>query len=59
MKPYDVEACKILRRTVLGADCFDVMVLAPKLAPLARPGQFANILPRGKTLRRPISICGI
>ena len=59
MKPYDVEACKILRRTVLGADCFDVTVLAPKLAPLARPGQFANILPRGKTLRRPISICGI
>lgn len=56
---YDTERCTILEKQKLTADVFDVTVSAPKLAPLAHPGQFAQILVPGKTLRRPISLCGI
>lgn len=56
---YDTELCTILEKRQLTADIFDMMVSAPKLAPLAKPGQFAQILVPGKTLRRPISLCGI
>lgn len=56
---YDTEQCSIVEKRKLTADIFDVTVLAPKLAPLAKPGQFAQILVPGKTLRRPISLCEI
>lgn len=55
---YGTEICPILKKDVLGGNCFDVTVRSEKLAPLARPGQFAQILVPGRTLRRPISICG-
>ncbi len=56
---YDIELCTILEKRQLTANIFDMTVSAPKLAPLAKPGQFAQILVPGKTLRRPISLCGI
>jgi dihydroorotate dehydrogenase electron transfer subunit len=56
---YDAQDCPILSKRRLTEDVYDFTVFAPKLAPLAKPGQFAQILVPGKTLRRPISICGI
>lgn len=56
---YDVMLCKIISKRQLTADVFDLTVEAGKLAQAAQPGQFAHIYVPGKTLRRPISICGI
>lgn len=56
---YDVQLCEVLRRTQAAENTFDYTVLAPKLAEVAQPGQFAHIYVPGKTLRRPISICDI
>ena len=56
---YDVQLCEVLRRAQTAENTFDYMVLAPKLAEVAQPGQFAHIYVPGKTLRRPISICDI
>ena len=56
---YDVQLCEVLRRTQTAENTFDYTVLAPKLAEVAQPGQFAHIYVPGKTLRRPISICDI
>ena len=56
---YDTESCTIQSKKALTADIFDFTVAAPKLAKLAKPGQFAQILVPGHTLLRPISICGI
>ena len=59
MKQYDVRLCEILRMTRLTEDVYDATVNAGPLAEHAVPGQFAQIAVPGKTLRRPISICGI
>ncbi len=59
MKPFDSQLCKIVSAKALTAGIFDFRVSAPHLAELASPGQFAQILVPGHTLRRPISICGI
>lgn len=56
---YDVMLCKIISKRQLTADVFDLTVEAGELAKAAHPGQFAHIYVPGKTLRRPISICGI
>ena len=56
---YDVMLCKIIQKKQLSADVFDFTVDAGKLAQAAQPGQFAHIYVPGKTLRRPVSICGI
>ena len=56
---YDVQLCEVLRRAQTAENTFDYTVLAPKLAEVAQPGQFAHIYVPGKTLRRPISICDI
>lgn len=56
---YDVQLCEVLRRAQTAENTFDYTVLAPKLAKVAQPGQFAHIYVPGKTLRRPISICDI
>lgn len=58
MKKYDVESCLIVSKKQLTDTIFDV-TLRTELAKKAMPGQFAHILVPGKTLRRPISICGI
>lgn len=59
MKAYDVFDCPILRKREIAPGVFDVMLSCPQAARTARPGQFAQLLTPGKTLRRPISICGI
>lgn len=56
---YDVMLCKIINKKQLTSDIYDVTVDAGELAKVAQPGQFAQIYVPGKTLRRPISICGI
>ncbi|MCH3971441.1 MAG: dihydroorotate dehydrogenase electron transfer subunit [Oscillospiraceae bacterium] len=56
---YDTEVCRILERRQLTPDTFRLRVSAPKLAPMAKPGQFAQVLVPGMALRRPISICKI
>ena len=59
MKKYDVKNCKILSAEKIGGDIYDFIVHCPDFAKIAKPGQFAHIYVPGKTLRRPISICGI
>jgi dihydroorotate dehydrogenase electron transfer subunit len=59
VKKYDVRSCTILNKKRLAEDVYDITVEAGELAGVARPGQFAQIAVPGKTLRRPISICGI
>lgn len=49
----------IIEKKTLGAGVYSVVVSAPECAKAASPGQFANIVAPGFTLRRPISICGI
>ncbi|WP_300683960.1 dihydroorotate dehydrogenase electron transfer subunit [Acutalibacter sp. 1XD8-36] len=59
MKPFDSRQCKLLAARELSPGIFDFTVSCPELAALAAPGQFAQILVPGHTLRRPISICSI
>lgn len=59
MKKYDVICCKLLQKRKLTEDIFDMTVEAPEFAAAAEAGQFAHIYVPGKTLRRPISICGV
>ena len=56
---YDVKTCEILSKNGLTKDVCDVTVNAGEMAEQSRPGQFVHIYVPGKTLRRPISICGI
>ncbi|MDD5952346.1 MAG: dihydroorotate dehydrogenase electron transfer subunit [Oscillospiraceae bacterium] len=56
---YDVKQCKILSKQELTKGIFSFVVQAGEMAKTAQPGQFANLLAPGKTLRRPISICEI
>ncbi len=59
MKPFDSRQCKLLAARELSPGIFYFTVSCPELAALAAPGQFAQILVPGHTLRRPISICSI
>ena len=59
MRAYDAADCKVLKKAEIAPGIFDLVVLFPQAAQIARPGQFAQFLVPGKTLRRPISICGI
>ena len=59
MMKYDVKDCKLLQKRELAKDIFDFVVEAPDFAAAAQAGQFAHIYVPGKTLRRPISICGV
>lgn len=54
------EICTIIAVRKLTETHFDMLLDAPKLAELAKPGQFVNILcGHSRTLRRPISICDV
>lgn len=48
-----IEKCSIAK------EIYSFTILCPEVAEVTRAGQFVHILPRGYTLRRPISICGI
>ncbi|MCI8496745.1 MAG: dihydroorotate dehydrogenase electron transfer subunit [Clostridiales bacterium] len=56
---YIQELCPILRRQELTPGVFEFVLDAPQTARLSCPGQFVDILVPGRTLRRPISLCGI
>ncbi len=52
------ELCKILQNRRITDTHYDMRLSAPKIAALARPGQFAHILcGHSRMLRRPLSIC--
>lgn len=59
MKSYDSRPARLLSARELTPGIFDFTLNCPELATKAVPGQFAQILVPGHTLRRPISICGI
>lgn len=50
---------QVLEKKALAKDIFSIVILCPEIAEIAQPGQFVHILPKGCTLRRPISICEI
>ena len=54
---YDAQTCELVAKGKLSSDVFDFKVKNDFFASLAQPGQFAHVLVKGKTLRRPISIC--
>ena len=49
--------CPIIKKEQLGRTTFSFTVSTDQDIDMMKPGQFANILAEGKTLRRPISIC--
>lgn len=49
----------IIQKQALAKDVYSLTVHCPEIAQLAQPGQFVHILPKGFSLRRPISIAGI
>ena len=49
----------IVYKTQIANGIFDYTVLVSDIAHTVKPGQFVHILPKGFTLRRPISICDI
>ena len=55
---YQLENGTLLRAAELTPGVFDWTISAPQIAAKARPGQFVNVQVPGKTLRRPISLCG-
>ena len=56
---YLQEIGTITNKTEIAQGIYDVILYCPKIADIALPGQFINILCSCYTLRRPISICGI
>lgn len=59
MKKYDSLPCELTAARELAPGIFDFRVACTDLAAIAKPGQFAQIMLPGHTLRRPISICAI
>ena len=54
---YTQELCPIVRKEQLNQTTFRFTVASREAVRSMKPGQFANILVEGKTLRRPISVC--
>jgi dihydroorotate dehydrogenase electron transfer subunit len=50
---------RILKKTAVAGQIYSFVIECPEIAEIANSGQFVHILPEGRTLRRPISICGI
>lgn len=49
----------ILSKKTLAKEIYDMTILCPEIAEIAKAGQFVNVKVNGFTLRRPISICSI
>jgi dihydroorotate dehydrogenase electron transfer subunit len=49
----------ILSKKALAKEIYDMTILCPEIAQIAKAGQFVNIKADGFMLRRPISICDI
>ena len=50
---------RIISNKQIAQDIYSMMIDCSEAAAVANPGQFVNVLCRGKVLRRPISICQI
>ncbi len=57
--PYYQGEYLIQSKKNLAKNVYDLTVACPEMASAAEPGQFVHIRVEGKSLRRPISICGI
>ncbi len=55
---YTQELCPIIQKDTLNRTTFSFVVKSEKAVQTMQPGQFANLRVAGKTLRRPISVCG-
>ena len=51
--------CRVLQNKEIAQGFYDLVFEHPRMAELAKPGQFVHVVCGAKTLRRPISICGI
>lgn len=49
----------ILSKNTLAKEIYDLTILCPEVAEVAKAGQFVNVKAEGFMLRRPISICSI
>lgn len=56
---YEQNLYRIVKKENLAKDIFRFVIDCGAVAAVAAPGQFVHILPKGYTLRRPISICEI
>lgn len=49
----------LIKKESIAKEVYSFTILCPEIAEITKAGQFVHILPKGYTLRRPISICGI
>ncbi|MCD7800872.1 MAG: dihydroorotate dehydrogenase electron transfer subunit [Ruminococcus sp.] len=49
----------LIKKESIAKEVYSFTILCPEVAEITKAGQFVHILPKGYTLRRPISICGI
>lgn len=56
---YKQAFCQLTEKYTIAKEIYSFTILCPEIAAASVPGQFVHILPKGRTLRRPISICGI
>lgn len=49
----------LIKKESIAKEIYSFTILCPEVAEITKAGQFVHILPKGYTLRRPISICGI
>lgn len=49
----------LIKKESIAKEIYSFTILCPEIADITKAGQFVHILPKGYTLRRPISICGI
>lgn len=49
----------LIEKYSIAKEIYSFTILCPEIAEITKAGQFVHILPKGYTLRRPISICGI
>ncbi len=47
----------IISKRTLAKEIYDMTILCPEIAEIAKAGQFVNVKADGFMLRRPISIC--
>ena len=49
----------LISKMSIAKEVYSFTILCPEVSKVAKAGQFVHILPKGYTLRRPISICDI
>lgn len=56
---YTQRKYPLIKKESIAKEIYSFTILCPEIADITKAGQFVHILPKGYTLRRPISICGI